>query len=1023
MKFLINLRLGVKLPLILVTTVLVALGVMGYVAYKDARKLLQIEGTLRLSEVLEARARELEVWSDTIVADVTTAARSAQAGRMLREMGSGWRSLGADAPQYVVDAYITKNPNPPGQRQKLDFAGDISNYSMTHRRYHPGFVAELEQKGYYDVFLIDIGGNVIYTVAKESDFGANVKTGPLSTSGLGQAFAQAIVSPDGAPVVTDFAPYAPSADAPAAFIAAPVVSETGTILGVLAYQLPIGRIDEVLSRTRGLGETGQGYVVGSDKVAISDLRLAPQPTTLAMTIDTKAVSAALAGTSGAMEDKGALGADSVVAYGTVQLFGHTKAVVVEQSSRELFAGAAKLTEALALHASWLTVSLALIAYFVARSVARPLTRVGEAMGRIAQREFETIVPYTDRKDEVGDIAAALDRFCMDLALADSIAQDATLKGAAFMSGSSAMMMADTEFNIIYTNPSMLKLMEDKAEDFVAQGLTVDPRQLIGKSMDIFHSHPERVRAALSDSANLPMHANLAIGEGRYTLDISEVTMPDRGRIGYVVEWRDVSEVQMNRAILQAIDANQATAEISPEGKFTGANENFLRTLNCELRDLVGRSAEQVLGLETETGPEILLRLRAKSSVGGLFRAEVHSGHVTRMQGAITPVIDRTGVVRKMVMIASDVTEAQREIKRAEQARLEMQAAQERVVDALRGGLTQLSRGDLRARIDQPFEGEYEQLRSDFNAATETLASAMQSVIENATEIESEAREISNAAEDLSRRTEQQAATLEETAAALDELTSSVHSSAEGANETNRVVNAARASAQSSGNVVKQAVSAMGEIEQSSSQISKIISVIDDIAFQTNLLALNAGVEAARAGEAGRGFAVVASEVRALAQRSSEAAREIDALISASSSHVRRGVSLVGEAGQALEGILDSVNDISARVSEIAASSQEQSAGIAEINVAVNQLDQVTQQNAAMFEEATAASHALTQGAQSLNAAMAQFTTEGGATIAKTAPAPQAPARRDPAQKVAAGGGRRFAFVASPSGAEADWEDF
>uniref|UniRef100_UPI0026381C7A methyl-accepting chemotaxis protein n=1 Tax=uncultured Aliiroseovarius sp. TaxID=1658783 RepID=UPI0026381C7A len=281
---------------------------------------------------------------------------------------------------------------------------------------------------------------------------------------------------------------------------------------------------------------------------------------------------------------------------------------------------------------------------------------------------------------------------------------------------------------------------------------------------------------------------------------------------------------------------------------------------------------------------------------------------------------------------------------------------------------------LTTRIDRAFSADYDELREDFNSAADKLMAAMRGVVENADLIRGEAAEISSAADDLSHRTERQAATLEETAAALDELTSSVRSAADGASHANEVVESARQNAEASGAVVREAVGAMGEIETSSRQISKITGVIDDIAFQTNLLALNAGVEAARAGDAGRGFAVVASEVRALAQRSSDAAREINDLISASGGHVTRGVELVDQAGAALSGIVDSVTEISRNVREIATSAREQSAGLAEINTAVNQLDQVTQQNAAMFEETTAASHALTREAEALTSTMARFET-------------------------------------------------
>ncbi|SIO42520.1 Methyl-accepting chemotaxis protein [Rhodovulum sp. ES.010] len=308
-------------------------------------------------------------------------------------------------------------------------------------------------------------------------------------------------------------------------------------------------------------------------------------------------------------------------------------------------------------------------------------------------------------------------------------------------------------------------------------------------------------------------------------------------------------------------------------------------------------------------------------------------------------------------------------------------AQADAVQRLGKGLTALAAGDLTQPIETAFAAEYEQLRHDFNATMSTLNEMLAAVVENATEIRGRAEEIAGASDDLSHRTETQAATLEETAAALDELTGSVRSAAEGAAEVEGVVRSARGDAEASGRVVSDAVDAMGEIKRSSDEISQIIGVIDDIAFQTNLLALNAGVEAARAGEAGRGFAVVASEVRALAQRSSEAAREIKELISASSGQVESGVALVNRAGEALSDIVGRVGNIADLVSEIATGAQEQSVGLGEINVGVTQLDQVTQQNAAMVEEATAASATLRHEAETLQGLVARFWLQGTAAPA------------------------------------------
>ncbi|MFD1746667.1 methyl-accepting chemotaxis protein [Rhizobium helianthi] len=322
---------------------------------------------------------------------------------------------------------------------------------------------------------------------------------------------------------------------------------------------------------------------------------------------------------------------------------------------------------------------------------------------------------------------------------------------------------------------------------------------------------------------------------------------------------------------------------------------------------------------------------------------------------------------------------------SEQERREREALKAReaeqiaaVVQSLAGALGQLANGDLTCRIDTPFAGDLDRLRVDFNEAVTRLNSAMATVGQNARAIDNGASEIRSAADNLARRTEQQAASVEETAAALEEITTTVKDSARRAEEVGHLVARARSGAEKSGEVVQQAVEAMHSIEQSSEAISNIIGVIDEIAFQTNLLALNAGVEAARAGEAGKGFAVVAQEVRELAQRSANAAREIKALITTSSDQVRGGVQLVNKTGEALSVIVREVQEINSHIHAIVTASREQSTGLQEINMAVNTMDQGTQQNAAMVEEQTAASHGLAQEAANLNRLLSQFRIHEGA---------------------------------------------
>lgn len=350
-------------------------------------------------------------------------------------------------------------------------------------------------------------------------------------------------------------------------------------------------------------------------------------------------------------------------------------------------------------------------------------------------------------------------------------------------------------------------------------------------------------------------------------------------------------------------------------------------------------------------------------VGGNYSQEIEGLERTDELG---------GFARDILGLQSRLKDSQN----LQDAREVEQVEQQRVVAALRAGLKALSQRDLTYKIDVAFNDEYEPLRHDFNKGIGDLRDIVAAVIDNSEGVQGGAEEISAASDNLAHRTETQAATLEQTSATLSQITTSVSEAANTAREVEKIVLETRSQTDESDGIVRDAVDAMSEIEQSSEQISNIISVIDDIAFQTNLLALNAGVEAARAGDAGRGFAVVATEVRSLAQRSADAAKEIKTLINGSAEQVERGVLLVRKAGGALSEVSTQVSHISDLVSGIATSSVEQASGVSEINSGVTQLEMVTQENAAMVEESNAAGHLLKQQSAELAELIGQFRIRG-----------------------------------------------
>ncbi len=436
-----------------------------------------------------------------------------------------------------------------------------------------------------------------------------------------------------------------------------------------------------------------------------------------------------------------------------------------------------------------------------------------------------------------------------------------------------------------------------------------------------------------------------------------------------------------RAVTEGVAQTSADGFLVARPSRVGSGEDIAGAIAIAWTSEAGRAAAR---------GELLLNLAVSALLLGLLVAGAGAALRRLVSRPVAVLADEIGNLRRgrydapvpfverqdeIGAIASSLGELQRQLAEAargaaERARIE--AAQRDVVEALTVGLQTVAGGDLTRRIDQEFAPEYEALRRNFNDTVDTIVRVIAQMARNAETIRDSADTIARSSEELSRRTENQAASLEETAAALDMITTNVEQSAGSARNVEKIVVDARTRATQSSDVVRQAVEAMDRIEESSRQISRITSVIDEIAFQTNLLALNAGVEAARAGDAGRGFSVVANEVRALAQRSSGAANEIKELIAQSSGFVDRGVELVGSAGAELGEITGSVATISGHVEGISRATNEQSSSLGEVNSGVSQLDRVTQENAAMVAQANEASRTLKDEADAMADIIAVF---------------------------------------------------
>ncbi len=408
MMFWSSMQLARKIPFIIVLAGLVAAIATTVVADLRSENLLRQEAEAKLTAVLDARHRAISDYLEAIRSDLRFQAGNPEVHAALAAFKEGWAGLEGDRRATLQRLYITDNPNPTGSKENLDFARDGSAYSAAHRRYHPWMRQFLREREYYDIFLFDPDGNLVYTVFKELDYATNLVSGEYASSGLGQAFQVARANPTrGFQAFFDFAPYAPSNDAPASFISTPMIGENGRLDGVLVFQMPIGRINAIMQDTAGLGRTGETYLIGNDRLMRSDSRFSETSTILARRIETAAADAGIAGRSGILEKEDYRGVEVLSAFRPLDFMGTRLVVLAEQDVEEAFAGIVAMRTELMFQLVVIALILAAAGYLIGRGISRPIGAMTEAMNSLAEGDLEVVVPAEDRRDEIGAMARAV----------------------------------------------------------------------------------------------------------------------------------------------------------------------------------------------------------------------------------------------------------------------------------------------------------------------------------------------------------------------------------------------------------------------------------------------------------------------------------------------------------------------------------------------------------------------------------------------------------------------------------------
>ncbi|MGB0697199.1 MAG: methyl-accepting chemotaxis protein [Rhodospirillaceae bacterium] len=649
-----TLKISAKLPLLFIAAAAITGLLIGMRAVTLSEDYSTASNERALTTVLEARSVALKSYLTSISEDLDITAKNLSTGAAIKAFRRGWDELGEDPAAQLRDLYITSNPNPTGEKDKLYDAGTGSFYDQAHNRFHPFFHKLQVDREYYDVFLFDLDGNLIYSVFKELDYATNLVDGEWSGTGLGRAFRNAAeLTESDPPYFDDFSPYGPSFDAPASFISRPVYDGRGEKVGVLAFQMPVDRINNLLSNPTGLGETGEVYAVGGERLLRSNLRLASGTTLLERSEDNVAVRDAL----GNMSDVATMmvdGNEVLAAYEPIDVFGNRWALIARFNVEETSRSVNELIDSLILVSVLIIVGVGVVGALVALTISKPIAGAAETAEAIAGGETGREIKGQDRSDEIGALAKALS------ALRDEAEEGFKRRQMLDHMDARVMMATLPDFEIEYSNPASQEMMRE-----LADVLPVGPDEVLGSSIDIFHKDPERVRRILERPENLPHSATITIGHEHLRLRLSAILDRKGTYVGPLLTWdritdeverADTFESQVlgvaDQVAGQAQQMEEQASALSERAKQGNSLAAAVAAASTEASANVGAVAASTEEL-TASIDEIRRRIHEARDMAGM--ADQQAGNTTQTISALNEAAGRIGEVVNLITDIADQT--------------------------------------------------------------------------------------------------------------------------------------------------------------------------------------------------------------------------------------------------------------------------------------------------------------------------------------------------------------------------------